>query len=77
LIRPGTAAFGKYFETKESAASPLSFTAWALAAEEIMRRGVTDKINLFTESWLRKTGQGDKWIFCLTAARIAAIQERK
>ena len=29
------------------------------------------------ESRLRKTGQGDKWIFCLTAARIAAIQERR
>jgi len=25
----------------------------------------------------RKTGQGDKWIFCLTAARIAAIQDSK
>ena len=28
------------------------------------------------ESWLRKTGQRDKWIFRLTAARIAAHQER-
>jgi protein-disulfide isomerase len=29
------------------------------------------------ESWLRKSEQGDKWIFCLTAARIAAYQERQ
>ena len=29
------------------------------------------------QSWRRETGQRDKWIFCLTAARIAAIQERK
>jgi len=29
------------------------------------------------ESWPRKTGQSGKWIFCLTAARIAAIQERR
>jgi hypothetical protein len=28
------------------------------------------------ESWLRKTGQNDKWIFRLTAARMAAHQER-
>jgi hypothetical protein len=29
------------------------------------------------ESWLRKSERGDKWIFCLTAARIAAYQERQ
>ena len=29
------------------------------------------------QSRLRETGRGDKWIFCLTAARMAAIQERK
>jgi hypothetical protein len=29
------------------------------------------------ESWLRKSEQGDKWIFCLTTARIAAYQERQ
>jgi hypothetical protein len=28
------------------------------------------------ESWPRKTGQDDKWIFRLTAASIAALQER-
>src|ERR1700722_6607358 len=29
------------------------------------------------ESWPRKTGQGVKWIFCLTAAWFAAYQERR
>ena len=29
------------------------------------------------QSWLRKSEQGDKWIFCLTAANVAAYQERK
>jgi hypothetical protein len=28
------------------------------------------------ENWLGESAQGDKWIFCLTAARIAAHQER-
>lgn len=27
--------------------------------------------------WLRKTGQGDKWIFCLTAATMAALKGEK
>ncbi len=27
------------------------------------------------QSWLRESEQDDKWIFCLTAARIAAYQE--
>jgi len=28
------------------------------------------------QSWPREFEQGDKWIFCLIAARIAAKQER-
>jgi hypothetical protein len=28
------------------------------------------------QSWPRKFGQDDKWIFRLTAASIAALQER-
>ncbi len=24
----------------------------------------------YDESWLRKSGQGDKWSFCLTASKI-------
>ena len=29
------------------------------------------------ESWLGESGQIDKWIFCLTAAMVAANQESK
>jgi hypothetical protein len=29
------------------------------------------------ESWLGKFGQRDKWSFCLTAAMMAAHQERR
>jgi hypothetical protein len=29
------------------------------------------------KSWLRKSEQADKWIFCLTVARIVAYQERQ
>ena len=29
------------------------------------------------KSWLGKFGQRDKWSFCLTAARMAAEQERR
>jgi hypothetical protein len=28
------------------------------------------------QRWPGESGQGDKWIFCLRAARIAADQER-
>jgi hypothetical protein len=31
---------------------------------------------LVPKSWLRKSGQRDKWSFCLTAARMCAAQER-
>ncbi|MGA8587409.1 MAG: hypothetical protein WB715_26900 [Roseiarcus sp.] len=47
LIRPGLEAFGKYLATNESAASPRSFTAWALAEEEIARSAAPASINLF------------------------------
>jgi hypothetical protein len=30
-----------------------------------------------SESWLGKFGQRDKWSFCLTAARMAAEQEKR
>ena len=29
------------------------------------------------QSWLGKFGQRDKWSFCLTAARMAAEQEKR
>jgi hypothetical protein len=29
------------------------------------------------ESWLWKSGQRDKWSFCLTTARMAGDQERR
>jgi hypothetical protein len=29
------------------------------------------------ESWLGEFGQGDRWRFCLTAARMAREQERR
>jgi hypothetical protein len=29
------------------------------------------------QSWLEKFGQRDKWSFCLTAARMAAEQEKR
>jgi len=29
------------------------------------------------ESWLGKSGQRDKWSFCLTTARMAGDQERR
>jgi hypothetical protein len=47
--------------------------------EELWHRKLNDGFITVprTKSWLHKTGQGDKWIFCLTAARMAAIQERK
>ena len=31
--------------------------------------------NPMEERWLGESGQWDKWIFCLRAARIAADQE--
>jgi hypothetical protein len=34
-------------------------------------------VNGRAERWLGKFGQRDKWIFCLTAARMAADQERE
>jgi hypothetical protein len=37
---------------------------------------VEDFLALLVERWPGKSGQGDKWIFCLRAARIAADQER-
>jgi DNA invertase Pin-like site-specific DNA recombinase len=36
---------------------------------------ITDQIEV-CQSWLRESGQTDKWPFCLTAAMIAAHQER-
>jgi hypothetical protein len=35
-----------------------------------------DELGYGIQSWLGESGQRDKWIFCLTAARIAAYQER-
>jgi hypothetical protein len=32
--------------------------------------------NVIVQSWLGESGQIDKWLFCLTAAMIAAHQER-
>jgi hypothetical protein len=29
------------------------------------------------QSWLGKSGQRDKWSFCLTTARMAGDQERR
>jgi hypothetical protein len=34
-------------------------------------------VNGRAERWRGKFGQRDKWIFCLTAARMAADQERE
>ena len=33
------------------------------------------KIRVVTKSWARESGQVDKWIFCLTTARLAEDQE--
>ena len=50
-------------------------------AEHSFQHGRGDNFGLFTghneiQSWPRESGQNDKWIFCLTAAKIAAHQER-
>jgi len=37
---------------------------WLLLEEDAYQNG--------QKSWPRESAQGDKWIFCLTAARIAA-----
>jgi hypothetical protein len=34
-----------------------------------------DSAALEIESWARESGQVDKWIFCLTTARLAEDQE--
>jgi hypothetical protein len=33
------------------------------------------ELNIEMESWARESGQVDKWIFCLTTARLAEDQE--
>ena len=54
----------------------------AVAAELEHRYNFTDidtylqENGIDTQSWLGKSEQTDKWIFCLTAARIAEDQER-
>jgi hypothetical protein len=51
------------------------------AQKQLVRRAVTMEIELERmegQSWPWNFGQFDKWIFCLTAARIlAANQERR
>ena len=42
---------------------------------ETVRRWVNHFGPRIVESWARESGQVDKWIFCLTTARLAEDQE--
>jgi hypothetical protein len=53
---------------------PLIIIGWIAVAIDVV---VLLPLSLFRgQNWPRESEQGDKWIFCLTAARIAAKQER-
>jgi hypothetical protein len=45
-------------------------------SEVNLERALNDPADVF-ESWLGEFGQGDRWSFCLTAARMAAGRERR
>ena len=44
--------------------------AWTYLAKQ------TDKLRKRRKSWSGESAQIDRWIFCLTAAKVAAYQER-
>jgi hypothetical protein len=50
-----------------------SYAVCGGSKKELLWSGLIGRL---CKSWLWKTGQSDKWIFRLTAASIAAHQER-
>jgi hypothetical protein len=54
---------------------PASSTEGNVAASKLRPRCVKDWSKARHQRWLGESGQGDKWIFCLRAAQIAADQE--
>jgi transposase len=64
---------------------PTGVRVWLATGHTDMRKGwaslalvVQERLGQdpHSESWLGKSGQRDKWSFCLTTARMAGDQER-